>query len=389
MKSIVEYLNDMMTSGLGLSLKVADIIDGASSVLLLLLVCFGMNWLCQSMYRWIASRNKRIQSSKWFKYGEENKLSRNIILVIPGIFFYIGVWLLFEKGDQSIVDLHRYCIVYFVVVAVLVVNSILKTFLSIYSRTERNRKHPLKGLVQGLQVIVYFIGVILIISLIINKSPAVLLTGLGASAAILMLIFKDSILGLVAGIQLSRNNMLRIGDWIQTPDGNANGIVEEITLNTIKVRNWDNTLTMVPPYTLVSSPFRNWRGMQESSGRRVDKCVYVDINSIKNFSREKLEQMKSSPLLKFCIDPDRDVTKTNIQLYREYIECFLRENPEVNPSLDLIVTQKEQTEYGVPIEIYFFLKDKAWSSYEKKQSDIFAHLISIAPQFEIRLYQRP
>jgi small-conductance mechanosensitive channel len=228
---------------------------------------------------------------------------------------------------------------------------------------------PLKGLFQGLQIIFWFVGAIIIVAVLLNKSPAVLLTGLGASAAVLMLIFKDSILGFVAGVQLSQNKMIQIGDWIQLPDGSANGTVEEITLNTVKVRNWDNTLSMIPPYTLVSTPFKNWRGMQESGGRRVDKMIYIDVNTL---------QIRAE-----------DDGVTNVQRYREYIETYLRQHPYVNASLDLIITQKEATPYGLPIEVYFFTKEKNWAAYEKQQSEIFDHLMTVVTDFGLQLYQRP
>ena len=206
----------------------------------------------------------------------------------------------------------------------------------------------------------------------------------------LMLIFKDSILGFVAGVQLSQNNMVRIGDWIQMPDGSANGNVEEITLNTVKVRNWDNTLTMIPPYTLVSTPFKNWRGMMESGGRRADKCIVIDINTLMVCTDEMIERIRSTlPLMAQSKEDNALNILTNIQLYRLYIERYLHQHPDVNQSLDIIVTQKEATPYGLPIQVYFFTRDKIWDVYERKQSDIFDHLMTVAPDFSLRIYQRP
>jgi small-conductance mechanosensitive channel len=264
----------------------------------------------------------------------------------------------------------------------------MTAFLDVYSKTDKNKKHPLQGLVQGLKVVIYFVGGIIIVAILINKSPTVLLTGLGASAAVLMLIFKDSILGFVAGVQLSQNDMIKLGDWIQMPDGTANGTVEEITLNTVKIRNWDNTLTMIPPYTLVSTPFRNWRGMQESGGRRVDKEIFIDLTSLVVLSSETVQSICSKEPVMSGYVP-HTIETTNVQMYRVYIERYLRNNPEVNQSLDLIITQKEVTPYGLPIEVYFFLNDKSWASYEKKQSDIFDHLMTMAAEFGLKLYQRP
>ena len=264
------------------------------------------------------------------------------------------------------------------------------SLMDLYGRSEKSRNHPLKGLFQALQVALFFIGGITVIAILIGKSPKVLLTGLGASAAVLMLVFKDSILGFVAGVQLSQNNMVRIGDWIQMTDGSANGTVEEITLNTVKVRNWDNTITMIPPYTLVSVPFKNWRGMQESGGRRADKCIFIDLNSLVVCTEMMIENIRRElPLMAECPEDNASQILTNVQLYRLYIERYLRHHPDVNQDLDIIVTQKEATAYGLPIEVYFFTRDKAWAVYERKQSDIFDHLMTGAQDFSLRIYQRP
>ncbi len=333
----------------------------------------------------------------------KKKILQYILLVLLGIVLYIMPYLFFEKGEKVIRILHKIDVVYLLIVMIIILNSLLLVFLDFYSTTDKNRNLPLQGLVQGLQVILYFVGGIIIVAVIIDKSPTVLLTGLGASAAVLMLVFKDSILGFVAGIQLAQNNMVMLGDWIQMPDGSANGTVEQITLNTVKVRNWDNTLTMIPPYTLVTTPFKNWRGMQESGGRRADKCIYIDMNTLAACDEGTLARigrdiplmdsyLKSLPSYRKGTDSESGedcAGVTNIQLYRTYIELYLRTHPKVNSSLDLIVTQKEATAYGLPIEVYFFTKDKAWAVYEKQQSDIFDHLMTMAPVFGLRLYQRP
>jgi small-conductance mechanosensitive channel len=189
--------------------------------------------------------------------------------------------------------------------------------------------------------------------------------------------------------------MIQLGDWIQLPDGSANGTVEQITLNTVKIRNWDNTISMIPPYTLVTSVFKNWRGMQESGGRRVDKCIFIDMNTLETCTPEMISDLrKAIPLMGDALknttyEPSGNQSITNIQLYRMYIDTYLRQNKEVNTSLDIIITQKEATAYGLPIEVYFFLKDKRWAYYEQKQSDIFDHLMTMAHEFGLHLYQRP
>lgn len=320
----------------------------------------------------------------------QRKTGQKALLLIPGIVAY------YILNAEIITNAHvteiggRLTMVYIVVVGLITANSLLLGFQDIYSRSGKDKQHPMKGLVQAIQIVMFFIGTIITVGILIDKSPAALLTGLGASAAVLMLVFKDSILGFVAGVQLSRNNMIRIGDWIQMPDGSANGTVEEITLNTVKVRNWDNTITTIPPYTLVSTPFKNWRGMQESGGRRADKMIYIDVNSMQVCTQEMIDEIhREFPVMDSSKTDNANTILTNVQLYRTYIERFLRNNAEVNQSLDLIITQKEATPYGLPIEVYFFLKDKAWASFERKQSDIFDHLMTVAPRFGLRLYQRP
>ena len=329
-----------------------------------------------------------------FLYGigksSRRKLLRNVLLLVPGIAVLVLLHFGLIRGEVLVRLAGKLTWAYLMSVVILICNSVLMSLMDRYGRSEKSRNHPLKALFQGLQVALCFIGGIVVIAILIGKSPKVLLTGLGASAAVLMLIFKDSILGFVAGVQLSQNNMVRIGDWIQMTDGSANGTVEEITLNTVKVRNWDNTITMIPPYTLVSVPFKNWRGMQESGGRRADKSIVIDMNTLMVCTEEMIAGIREAlPLMAESKEDNAVEILTNVQLYRLYIERYLRHHPDVNQDLDIIVTQKESTPYGLPIQVYFFIRDKAWAVYERKQSDIFDHLMTVAPDFGLRIYQRP
>ena len=304
------------------------------------------------------------------------KLLRYLIYILPGIVvYYFLPYLEVIEGKTMLMITQRLCVAYIIGCVLFAVNGLLMT---IHSRA-------MKGLVQIFQVILFFVGGIIIVSVLINKSPTTLFAGLGASAAILMLVFKDTILGFVAGIQLSANDMLRIGDWIQLSDGSANGIVLEITLNTVKIQNWDNTISTIPPYTLVNTTFKNWRGMQESGGRRVDKSIKLDMKTLKFCTDEMIARIRQEiPLMK-----DVEYTKdmTNAQLYRIYIELYLSQHPLVNKNLYLIIAQREPTPYGVPIEIYFFLSDTVWKEYEQIQSDIFDHLLVMVDKFDLKLYQ--
>ena len=390
MLGIATKLHDLFAAKAGLSEGFGAVVYGAIVCAAMILAAIGINWAIQSLFRWIAGKSGKLKKSRWHGYLVKRKVGHHALLLIPGAVLYVLPYIFYETGDKMIRYLHRADIIYMLIIVIMILNSILFCFLDFYSTTDKNKKHPLQGLIQALQVILYFVGTIIIIAVLIDKSPTVLLTGLGASAAVLMLIFKDSILGFVAGVQLSQNNMVRIGDWIQMPDGSANGNVEEITLNTVKVRNWDNTITMIPPYTLVSTPFKNWRGMQESGGRRADKCIFIDLNSLTICTEEMISKIRTDlPLMAESTEDNAKDILTNVQLYRLYIERFLRHNPDVSQSLDIIVTQKEATPYGLPIEVYFFTKEKAWAKYEKKQSDIFDHLMTIAPDFGLRIYQRP
>lgn len=390
MLKIAEKYSELLIDKVGLSETSGGIIYGASAVVLMIAAGVGINWGIQWLFAWIMEKRAKNKRSRWHGYLVKRRLGHHLLLLIPGMLLYVLPYLFYKTDDQMIRYLHRADIIFMLTVLIRILNAVLFCFLDFYSTTDKNKKHPLKGLVQALQVILYFVGGIIIVAVLIDKSPAVLLTGLGASAAVLMLIFKDSILGFVAGVQLSQNNMVRIGDWIQMTDDSANGTVEEITLNTVKVRNWDNTITMIPPYTLVSAPFKNWRGMQESGGRRADKRIFIDINSLMVCTDDMISKIRADlPLMAENKEDNASEILTNIQLYRLYIERYLRHNPDVNQSLDIIVTQKEATPFGLPIEVYFFTREKAWAVYEKKQSDIFDHLMTIAPDFGLRIYQRP
>lgn len=311
-----------------------------------------------------------------------------LIYIFPGILvYYLLPVLKIIEGKTLLEITGRLCVVYIIFCILLVFNSLLLLFLDIYNTKDKMRSRPMKGLVQVFQVLLFFIGGIIIVSVLINKSPTTLFAGLGASAAVLMLVFKDSILGFVSGVQLSANDMVRIGDWIQLPDGSANGIVQEITLNTVKIQNWDNTISTVPPYTLVNTTFKNWRGMQESGGRRVDKTIKIDLSTLKFCTQEMMVRIRQEIPLMEDIRLINNKMPTNVLLYRIYIERYLRSHPIVNTNLDLIVSQKEPTEFGLPIKVYFFLNDKVWNEFERIQSDIFDHLLVMAKEFELKLYQ--
>ena len=317
----------------------------------------------------------------------KHKVIHHLNHILPGILMNMLLPMAFVHGKTLLLVSQKICVIYMIFALLLALNSSLLMLLDILSAKEKLKDRPMKGFIQVLQVLVFFIGGIVIVAIIVVKSPATLFAGLGASAAILMLVFKDSILGFVAGIQLSANDMIRPGDWVTIPSTNANGIVEEITLNTVKIQNFDNTISTVPPYSLVNGSFQNWRGMTESGGRRVMKSIFLDLTTLKFCTPEMLDTFRKEIPLLADYQPEEGVIPTNSQVFRVYVERYLCSLPVVNQDLDLIISQKEATEYGVPIQIYFFSRNKIWKEYERIQSDIFDHFFAMIPKFELKVYQ--
>ncbi len=297
--------------------------------------------------------------------------------------------------------------IWFVVSLVLSVNGMLGSAGQALLSKASLHGRPLKGFIQILQVLVACIGAIIVVSIIIGKSPLTLITGLGAFAAVLMLVFKDSILGFVAGVLLSENDMIHIGDWIEIPSNNVNGIVQDVSLTIVKVRNWDNTIVTVPPYSLISESFVNWRGMTESAGRRITRSITLMYDYIKPCTPEFLERIKrfDTDLSNFIAQKQLQEMKgevvdthnpeglvdgsitTNVGLLRAYLSLYLRRHPAINTSLDLMIRSLPPTDNGLPIQLYCFSSNKIWAEYESIQAGIMEHVISVLPVFELHAYQ--
>lgn len=386
MVNLGSWMNKILV-GWGVDAKIANTFDEMIIAVLLIAVAVGVDYLCQ--YIFVGSVRKLSEKSHYFwdTLLIKRRVIHNLVHAIPGILVYTLLPMAFIRGKELLLISEKVCAVYIVFVLLLAINGFILVAMDIYNHREVSKNRSIKGFVQVLQVLAFFIGGIVIIAILVNKSPATLFAGLGASAAILMLVFKDTILGFVAGIQLSANDMLRPGDWITVPGSNANGIVQEITLNTVKIQNFDNTISTIPPYTLVNNSFQNWRGMVESGGRRVMKSIFLDLNTIKFCTPEMLDNMRKEIPLLADYKPDEGVTPTNSQMFRVYVERYLTSLPVVNTDLDLIISQLQSTEYGVPIQIYFFSRNKVWKEYERIQSDIFDHFFAMIPLFELKVYQ--
>ena len=386
MINLGSWMNGILI-GWGIDPKIANTFDEMIIAALLVILAIGLDYLCQAIF--VGSMKKLAQHThyQWDSLLLKRKVVHHLVHTIPGILVYALLPLAFIRGKGLLLLSQKICAVYIVFALLLAINGFILVFLDMYNMRQGNKNRPIKGFMQVLQVLLFFIGGIVIIAILIGKSPASLFAGLGASAAILMLVFKDTILGFVAGIQLSANDMLRPGDWITVPGSNANGIVQEITLNTVKIQNFDNTISTIPPYTLVSASFQNWRGMVESGGRRVMKSIFLDLNTIKFCTPDMLNTFRKEIPLLADYKPDEGVTPTNSQMFRVYVEKYLTSLPVVNTDLDLIISQLQSTEYGVPIQIYFFSRNKIWKEYERIQSDIFDHIFAMVHKFELKVYK--
>lgn len=332
----------------------------------------------------ITSRTK----ATWDDYLFNEKMMTSFCRMIPPIMFYLLLPFVFNNVPQVLDILLKGCLIYWVITTLMLVNSFLNSLYEISNEHETLRNRPLKGIYQMINLVAIGIGIILIISILIDQNAATILAGLGASAAVLMLIFKDSILGLVAGVQLSANDMLRPGDWITMPKYGADGDVLEVSLTTVKVRNFDKTITTIPPYALVSDSFQNWRGMRETGGRRIKRSIFIDMTTV-HFCSEKEKIMFAS---RGWIDEAQAKPETqvvNLYVFRNYLQNYLREHPRTHKELMIMVRQMQPTSEGLPLEIYCFSNTTVWLEYEQIQGEIFDHILAVIPEFGLRIFQRP
>lgn len=390
---------------MGISPNMATGLAEATAALSLLLLSIGVYFLARLLVnRTVHSLILRTPS----KYDDlliKNKVLVRICLLIPAIlikYFADDTLPSFPDAIEIIIKIVK---IYEIITYTSVLLALVNTAHDLYNSFEMSKLKPIEGLIQVIKGILYAVCVLLIAAFLLGKSVGTIVIGLGTLSAVLMLIFQDSIKGFVGSIQLSINDMLRIGDWIVT--GPADGIVQEINLTTVKVQNWDNTITTIPTYTLVSSPFTNWRGMSESGGRRISRSFNIDVNTIQYCTPEMLEKYKHYNLVRdYIIQKEEDIQEynkanridtseimngrqqTNLGIFRAYIKAYLNNNPKLNHNLTMMVRQLQPTEVGIPMQIYAFSSDKKWINYEEIQSDIFDHVLAAAPMFDLRIYQR-
>ena len=392
----------------GIQETIAYYFARGTAVTVVLMLSVAVNFVAKhyilSALTHIISRSK----SKWDDAFVRQRTLNRAAHLAPALIIYIFTPFALEGMQETIAFIQDATQIYMIIILVLVLNSFLNTVEDIYQGFKASREIPIKGFLQILKITLYFLAAVLVISILLNKTPIYLLSGIGALAAVMMLVFRDSILGFVAGIQLAANRMVSVGDWIEMPKYGADGDVLEVALTTVKVQNWDKTITTIPTYALISESFKNWRGMNDSGGRRIKRSVNIDMNSINFCDEEMLKRFnkiqyiseyieaKKLELAEFNQATNVDNASlvngrrmTNIGTFRAYIRAFLHNHPDINRDMTFLIRQLRPTEHGLPIEIYVFSKDKVWANYEAIQADIFDHILAVVTEFDLRVYQSP
>ncbi|MDC7223902.1 MAG: mechanosensitive ion channel [Spirochaetales bacterium] len=400
-------LNDFFI-GLGLNSLIATTVSRVLLILILLSLSLLVNFISRKILTALLPRLVKKTAARWDDILLETGFLPNLAHIVPGLLLYFTFPLVFKSADTLEVFFQRLILSYLILVVFTLFTSFLTAVNRIYSTYEMAKNRPIKGYLQILKVIAALMAGIMVVSVILDKSALGLLSGIGALSAVLMLVFKDSILGLVAAIQLSGNDMVRIGDWISVPAHGADGTVVDIKLQTVTVQNFDKTLVNVPIYSLISSSFKNWRGMSESGGRRIKRHINIDMNSVHFCTDEMLEDLRKIDLIREFIpqkkeEIDRDNREkrvntahlingrrmTNLGLFRTYLGAYLNALPPIDATMTFLVRQLQPTDKGIPLEVYVFSRDKVWANYENIQADIFDHILGAISFFDLAVYQSP
>jgi miniconductance mechanosensitive channel len=351
------------------------------------------------------SRIIKRTKTAWDDVLLENKVFTRLSHIAPALVIYFSATVFPPELREYI---QRFSAIYMILTGVSVLSAFLNAVVDIYRSFETSKRKPIKGYIQVAKIIIFVFIAIYAVGILLNKSVLPILTGLGAMTAVILLIFKDSILGLVASVQLSGNDMVRIGDWIAMPKYGADGDVIDITLTTVKVQNWDKTISYIPAYALISDSYKNWRGMEESGGRRIKRSINIDMNTVKFASPEMIQRWGKIQVLKGYLsnkqeeleaynkqhdiddsEPVNGRRMTNLGTFRSYLAEYLRNHPKIHNDMTFLIRHLQPTEKGIPLEIYVFSNDQAWANYEAIQADIFDHVLAVIPEFGLRVFQQP
>jgi miniconductance mechanosensitive channel len=408
---MIESFNRIFTewmTGLGMSADNAIILKEFIWVLLIIIIAiigfYITRFFILRAVHIIVARSK----NRWDDILAEKRVFVKLSYLAPALIInFLSSYLLSDYALLiRIIKVVTY--IYMVLVFTNVISALLNAIHDIYNTFPKSKEKPIKGYIQVFKIILYIITAVIIITVLMGDRNLGWLAGFGAFSAVLMLIFKDPILGFVGGIQLSANNMVKIGDWIEMPKYGADGTVIDISLTTVKVQNWNKTITTIPTYTMVTDYFTNWRGMEESGGRRIKRSVNIDMNAIKFCTPEMLERFRKFEYVSEYVDKTEKVIteynskrkidnsvlvngrrQTNIGIFRAYLKGYLSNNPKVRNDMTFLVRQLQPTPEGLPIEVYVFSKDQAWAIYEDNQADIFDHVLAVIPEFDLRVFQQP
>ncbi len=359
------------------------------------------------LVRGVQTMAKR-SSATWDDVLIEHKVFGRLAQIVPGIIVYIGVPFVPELPDTVVQLTRNVSAGYMVLMVTMSLSALLSAGSAIYSSMPIAKERPLKGFVQLVQIAVWVFGAVMIIAAVLDRSPLLLLSGLGAMTAILLLVFRDTILSLVASVQLTAQDMVRVGDWIEVPQFGADGDVIDVQLHTVKVQNWDKTITTIPTHRLISGSFKNWRGMSQAGARRIKRAIHLDVSSIRFQSAAEVDHFKRFALLKdYIADKEKELSDynaaldlevdddvntrrlTNVGSFRAYAANYLENHPKIHKGMTLMVRQLAPGPEGLPLEIYCFTNTTVWTEYEDIQADIFDHLLAIVPDFGLRLFQKP
>ncbi len=342
--------------------------------------------------------------TKWDDALVEHKIFNKLIMLIPLLIIHSST----NLYPSATIFIQRVTMALMVWIIVNSISAFLKVVNTIYSTLERSKERPIKGYLQIVGIFFFIIGGIIIIAILLGKSPWILVSGLGAMTAVLLLIFKDTILSLIASLQITFNDLIQIGDWLEVPQYNADGDVIDIALHTIKIQNWDKTISIIPTHKLIDGTFKNWRGMTRSGGRRIKRAINIDISTIRLCDEEMLKKFKKFQLIKDYIEEkEKSISEsnaenkvdtselinrrnlTNIGTFRAYIVAYLKNHPKIKQDMTFLIRQLPPSPTGLPIEIYVFANDTVWANYEAIQSDIFDHILAVVPEFGLKVFQYP
>lgn len=399
----MSIINDLLVEK-GVSEALAKYIAYLIATFAIVILCIIVYFILKKVVLKLVTRFIKNNKFQWDDVFLEQGVFKRLIQMVPGIIVYTFAPI-FDEATKIIQVMAS---TYILILLALLIGALLQSFDDLYRKRDISKSRPIKGILQIIKIIAYIIIAVLVVANIIDKSPLVLLGSIGAATAVFSFVFKDAILSFVAGIQLTSNDMLQIGDWIAMPDYGADGDVLDISLTTVKVQNFDKTITMIPAYAMVSNSFINWRGMHSSGGRRIKRSVYVDVNTISFCTDEMIEKYKKIHYIKdYIYEKEKEIEEynkennidteelvngrrlTNIGTFRAYIMNYLKNHPGINNNMIQMVRQLAPEENGIPLEVYVFTSSTVWTEYEGIQSDVFDHILSIAGEFDLKLFQNP